>query len=111
MSIRVAVREEIKLINVSRSSTLAMVIDVIKKKFKHEDLTGWAVFKLNVPLSEKAYSEMRRENSKAFTTNATRLDEDIVPGDVLEFPTSNQLVTLVAEPSGEYPNSLRIENH
>ena len=110
VSIRVAVRDTTELINISRNSTLATVIDVIRNTFNHEARTGWTVFKLKEPLSEEVYFEMRRENLKAITASAKKLEGRTVLRDVLEFPTNDiMFVTLVAEPLGKCPNSMRME--
>lgn len=104
-------RDTTELISISRNSTLATVIDVIRDTFNHEARTGWTVFKLKEPLSEEDYLDMRRNHLQALTTMIRKLEESAILRNVLEFPTSNNYVTLVAVPESKFPNDRYLEHH
>ena len=108
VSVCVAVRDEVKLITVSKSSTLDAVIDVLMDEIEHGGSTGWTIYHLASPLAETDYLDLRRNNIKAIIADTKEIEGNDALHEVLANPPGDGIVSLVAEPPGEYPNRLWI---
>ena len=78
-------------------------------KFGHGDSTVWTIYHLNASLSEEDYLCLRRNNIKAILADVREIEDDDILHEVLANPSGDGLVSLVAEPLGECPDSLRMK--
>lgn len=101
-------RDEVKLITIPKSGTLDAVVDVLIDEFEHGGPTGWTIYHLASPLTEADYLDLRRNNIKAIIANTREIEKDGDLHEVLANPPDDGIVSLVAEPPGEYPNRLWI---
>lgn len=102
-------RDEVKLVTIPKSGTLDTVVDVLIDEFEHGDPTGWTIYHLAPPLTEADYLDLRQNNIKAIIANAREIEDDDDLHEVLANSPGDGIVSLVAEPPGEYPNVLRVE--
>lgn len=64
VSLCTAVRDEIKFITIPRSSTLDLVIDLLKDEFEHEGNASWTIYHVNSSLTEEEYLDLKQKKSQ-----------------------------------------------